>query len=120
MALAAPYSALRSFLEEQYGVSDRAFYAVTIFIAHSVTCLLFNGGVALFDSFGWLKKYEIYRKPAEVPEPALFKTLYTEAALNHFVTTPLSSFGFYFIARYLLFPLGIVLSPRLHVVVTIS
>jgi len=97
--VAGPYEALRSSLEGSFGVSDRAFYALTIVVAHSGSFLFFNGGVALGEALGWVQQFKIYRKPAEVPEPSLFKKLYFEAAINHCVTSPLASYGLYFLAR---------------------
>jgi hypothetical protein len=97
--LTSPYQKLKSYLEESFDCSERAFYAVTIGLAHTGSFIVFNGGVALGEYFGWMQKYKIYRKPAEVPEPALMKKLYTEAFFNHLFVTPGVAFALFFAAR---------------------
>ena len=40
------------------------------------------------------------RKSTEIPAPELFKKLYSEAFVNHLVTSPIAAFGLYSVAAH--------------------
>jgi methylsterol monooxygenase len=86
--------------------SDRYFFALVISLAHTGTYVIFNGGLNIFEKLGWMDKYKIGRKKAEIPDQALFSKLYTEAAINHFITSPAIALLLFSVATWLGVPSG--------------
>ena len=74
-------------------VSERACFALTICGAHTITYIAFNGTLQLLENCQWepLMKCRIGRKTMELPDKPLVKQLLTEAAINHFVTSPITA-----------------------------
>jgi len=95
-ALVAPAFAAASTL-----LGERAFFAAALFLVHSGTWLLINGGLLLADRLdvAAVTRCKIGRKKAETSSAELTRRLYLETALNHLVTSPL-------LAYYVLFPLA--------------
>ena len=94
--LKGPYDQLRLAL----GVTDRLFYAVTIFAAHTGSYALFNGTIAMLERIGVIEHFKMTRKPAEVASASLFTRLYAEAVINHFITSPISAYFLYLLAQH--------------------
>lgn len=92
------------YLHEVLPVTDRQFFAIVLGLAHSGTFVIFNGGLHIMDQLGLLDDFKIGRKPAEVPSKDLFKSLYTEAFINHVITSPLVALGLYSVVRNLGIP----------------
>ena len=86
--------------------TERAFFALTICVAHTGTFIVFNGGLTLLAwlEFGPLLRCAIPRKPAEVPTRDLMKQLFTHGAINHFVTSPLAALALFSLTRHLGMP----------------
>jgi len=71
----------------------REYYAMTVCAAHTLTYVLFNGLLYVLEQlrFEPLLRCAIGRKASERPSWPLVKQLLSEAAINHLVTSPITS-----------------------------
>uniref|UniRef100_A0A7S0J978 Fatty acid hydroxylase domain-containing protein n=1 Tax=Calcidiscus leptoporus TaxID=127549 RepID=A0A7S0J978_9EUKA len=90
---------------------ERWFYSFTVNATHTLCYVLFNGGLIIFAPM--LGRYRMSRKPAEEPTAALYRQLMSEAALNHFVTSPIIGWCLYPLAAWLGTPLATEALPPL-------
>ena len=106
LGLAIIYTVLPSYVRLSMQFTERTFFVITICTAHTVTYAIFNGTLSLLASLEWkpLLKYRIARKPAEVPSASLIKQLLTEAAINHFVTSPITLVALFSLCKHLGMP----------------
>ena len=56
-----------------------------------------------FVLLGWMNAYKFHRKDHEIGDASLFSKLHTEAFINHCITTPLTAYGLYSVARLFLY-----------------
>ena len=79
------------------GVRPRLVFVMTICAAHTGTYAIFNGGLFVLERLAWppLMRCKIGRKEPEVPSAGLIRTLLTQAAVNHLITSPLSAYALY-------------------------
>lgn len=78
-----------------YGLSDRAMWVILMCANHLVCNLLFAMPFIVCDTFGWMQKFKMHRKKAEVPSDSLMRRLWAETALGQFVTSPIAAWVLY-------------------------
>lgn len=59
-------------------------------IVHEVLYLGMNGFFSACDAYGWLRRFKLPRRPAQVPSPELLRSAWREAAVRHLLLQPLS------------------------------
>lgn len=95
LAVSRPYAALAAAWDD-----DRTFFVLCAFVAHTGTCVLFNGAMYLISGTSTMRSAHLDRKPAEVPTRELRLALLRDGLVNHLLTSPAGSY-------WLVYPLAV-------------
>jgi len=74
------------------GVSERVYWTLMTNVSHSAAFFLFCLPFSLCDRFGWLKRYKLPRKAAQIPRDAQLAQLFKDTVSGQLISTPLFAY----------------------------
>eukprot|EP00124_Ichthyophonus_hoferi_P001457 Ihof_evm12s76 gene=Ihof_evmTU12s76 len=85
-------------VREWSGLNDHLFFVTTFSLCHTVTFIVLNALLFLVHYENWFPQYKI--QGAKYPEGQLLKDALIHVSRNHFFTTPIQLYFFYYIIRW--------------------
>jgi sterol desaturase/sphingolipid hydroxylase (fatty acid hydroxylase superfamily) len=82
------------------GWSERWVFVMMTFLVHTGCYVGINGFFFLCAKRGWLREYQLDRKPYQIPGDALLRRTFWEAFVSQCVTTPVGMYFLFPVFRY--------------------